>query len=553
MKVSRWLKGTVGIAAAAAVLALGACASEGGSSGGDSSRDPWVAAGGNYTREYRGEARPAPAPAARAEEKPAPAPAPRATGDCRPPAAAGKTVVTQAFPTGDLASSALVVHTVMPAEVRAGADFTYEYHVCNLTNGTLQNVVVSNENFNNFSVVSSTPAASRGADGSPQWVLGNLGAKQTQVISVTGRAQNVGVSSNCVTVSYNNFLCAETKVVQPALALTKTVTPEVLVCDTITYKLVVTNTGTGSCDNVVVKDTLPEGITTTDGKRAVESNVGTLAAGQSKEITFTAKASKTGRFENTATASSACGADAKASAAVVVRQPKLAIKAECSGRAFVGRDVTFRFTVSNTGDAACKNTVVTAPIPAGATFVRADNGGAVSGGNVVWNLGEVASGGGSKTLSMTVTPGGIGTVKGAATATCACSDPATDACETKIEGIPAILLEVVDTDDPIEVGQQVTYVITVTNQGSATGTGIKIVCELPGEEEFVSAGGATSGTVSGRTITFAPLPSLPPKAKAEFRIVVKATGAGDVRFKTSMTSDQFSRPVEETESTNLYQ
>jgi hypothetical protein len=53
-------------------------------------------------------------------------------------------------------------------------------------------------------------------------------------------------------------------------------------------------------------------------------------------------------------------------------------------------------------------------------------------------------------------------------------------------------------------------------------------------------------------VEFAPLPSLAPKSKAEWRIVVKAGQPADVRFKVIMTSDQFSKTVEETESTNQY-
>ncbi|MBK7406508.1 MAG: DUF11 domain-containing protein [Phycisphaerales bacterium] len=460
---------------------------------------------------------------------------------------------SQAFPTGELASSAIAVYTIMPKEVRRGQPYDYQLVVCNLTNGELQNVVVTSENTNNLEMVSSDPAASKGADGSAQWVLGALAPRDSETITVTGKAGATGVSSNCVAVSYNNFLCAETKVVEPALALKKTATPEVMLCDPIQITYVVTNSGTGSCSDVKVTDKLPDGLTTADGQSNVAFNAGTLAAGQSKEFKVNAKATKTGRFSSAASATSSCGADANAAAVTtIVRQPKLAIKAQCSERVFLGRNVTFTFDLTNSGDAACNSTVISAPVPSGSTFVSADNGGQLTGNTVVWNVGTVTAEGGKRTVSMTVAPQGIGTLRGAATAECACAAQVADGCETKVEGIPAILLEVVDTTDPIPVGEDVTYVITVTNQGSATGTGIRIVCELPAEETFTSAGGATSGSLSGRTVTFAPLAALPPKARAEFRITVKANAAGDVRFKTSMTSDQFKNPVEETESTNLY-
>lgn len=116
---------------------------------------------------------------------------------------------------------------------------------------------------------------------------------------------------------------------------------------------------------VVVKDTLPAGLTTADGKNMRFFNAGTLAAGQSKEFSVQAKAAKTGSFSSPATATSGCGTDANAAAvSTIVRQPKLAIKADCREYVFLGRDVTFAWTLTNSGSyAACDNTTISAPVP----------------------------------------------------------------------------------------------------------------------------------------------------------------------------------------------
>ena len=107
--------------------------------------------------------------------------------------------------------------------------------------------------------------------------------------------------------------------------------------------------------------------------------------------------------------------------------------------------------------------------------------------------------------------------------------------------------------DPIEVGAQSSYVITVTNQGSAVGTNIVIKCTLPAEMELVSTTGPTKETVRAKVVTFAPLKSLAPKAKATYRVIVKGVKTGDVRFRVSLTSDQMTSPASETESTHIYE
>jgi uncharacterized repeat protein (TIGR01451 family) len=116
----------------------------------------------------------------------------------------------------------------------------------------------------------------------------------------------------------------------------------------------------------------------------------------------------------------------------------------------------------------------------------------------------------------------------------------------------AVLLEVIDIDDPIEVGNNETYVITVTNQGNIDDNNIKITCELEDEQTYVSSTGPTTGRLEGNKVVFAPLSRIAPKAEAVWRVTVKANAPGDIRFSVSMQTDQIKRPVEETEATNQY-
>ena len=114
----------------------------------------------------------------------------------------------------------------------------------------------------------------------------------------------------------------------------------------------------------------------------------------------------------------------------------------------------------------------------------------------------------------------------------------------------------IDLEDPIKVGDQETYRITVTNQGSATDTNIKIVCTLEKNMTFVKVGvgSPTNASVSanGRTVTFEPLAALGAKQKKVWTLIVKVVSEGDVRFGVKMDSDQLGRPVSETEATTLY-
>lgn len=457
------------------------------------------------------------------------------------------------FPTGDRATSALLVEQVMPREVRLGQDYDYEIRVTNITRSVLQNVVVTSDSVDNFAVSSSTPSGNRG-EGGMQWALGDLNPGETKVIRVSGKPERVGVSSACVSVSYNNALCVTTNVVEPALALEKRMTPEnILACDTAQIVFTVRNTGTGTARNVQVRDELPNGMTTLDGQSVLEFNIGDIGANQAKvSDPIPVKVARAGRYTNNATAMADGGLTAESSqVALTAVQPALEIAVECPENRYIGRPIEYTVTVRNTGDGDCTDARVTASVPAGSSFVSATGGGASTGGSVTWNIGALAADE-SRELSFTVNPGNAGSYRTEAVATCSCAEEARDACVTEVTGIPAILVEVVDNPDPIELGNTVTYTIRVTNQGSANDNDIKVVCELPGEQSYVSSAGATTGTVSGNTITFAPLATLAPKAVAEWRVVARADDEGDVRFSTSVTSREKTTPIRETESTTLY-
>ena len=87
---------------------------------------------------------------------------------------------------------------------------------------------------------------------------------------------------------------------------------------------------------------------------------------------------------------------------------------------------------------------------------------------------------------------------------------------------PPPRLAVIDLEDPVRSRlDNTTYLITVTNEGSAADTNIRIACALDDKIQYVSSAGATPGSIMGKTVSFAPLRKLEPKAKATWRVVVR--------------------------------
>lgn len=490
------------------------------------------------------------APAATvAEERPAARQAERAptrtTGGCAVDVPAGMQAATMAFPTGDPASSALMLTEVAPRQVRAGSNYQTEVWVCNLTNGVLQNVVLTQEQISNFEVSASSPAASRANDGSLIWTMGSLGPGESKKVVLQGKAGEVGQATTCMSVTYNNSLCSTVQIVQPALAITKAITPQaILNCDPISMNIEVRNTGSGAAENVKITDNLPEGLTTTDGQRVVSINVGTLAAGESKPYTVALKAARTGKFDNTASVVADGGLTADSqTVSTVVTQPVLTIACKSPERVFLGREVAYQFTVTNTGDAACDNTTVAVTLPGGATGVRmSDNGTAGT-----WNLGTLAPKA-SKVLTVNFTPtGGAGSsVSVSATVACKCAAPATTTCSTNVFGLPDIGTLVTDDDGVVAVGANHTYRVEVDNQGQIPLTNVKMVVTLPEGMTFVSS--AVGKLIGGNKVEF-DFGTVAPGQRPIASFMVKSNKAGELLVVGETTCSEIRTPIRDDELT----
>jgi uncharacterized repeat protein (TIGR01451 family) len=448
---------------------------------------------------------------------------------------------------------AIQIKKTAPARAMVGQNFQYAIRVSNPAKVEARKVVVTDVLPDGIQYVDSAPKATVSKQ-KLTWALGTLPAGGAKALSVTVKGTRTGSFENCADVTADDGLkgrsCATTVITQPKLTLTKTAPAEVILCDMIPYEITVRNTGDAPARNVKIVDNLPEGLAMPDGTKTAHFEIGTLGPGEAKMGKVSVKAAKTGTYTNTAVATGEGGLKASASAKTVVRVPALVLTKAGPKMRFVGRPVTYVITVANKGDAPAKNTVLTDVLPNGVELLDVSNGGKAAGGKVTWKLGTLKPDDTAR-VSLRLKPTRQGAIRNVASVTAYCAKASGQAV-TQVKGIPAILLECVDLADPIEVGAQETYVITVTNQGSAVGTNIAITCTLPDEQQYVSAAGPTKATAKGKVVTFAPLGSLAPKAKATFRVVTKGIKAGDSRFKVSLKSDQMTSPAEETESTNVY-
>ncbi|CAN5317382.1 hypothetical protein BH09SUM1_BH09SUM1_21660 [soil metagenome] len=502
-------------------------------------------------------------PLGRREAAPA-APAPKPMAAAAPVAPAPRPVVAEPLsgstwvilPDGDPDHGFLRLESSGPSEVSAGRAFHYTIKATNVSkNVQLRNVVVKEAVAPNVTVTNSSVPRTGSGD-YVTYALGTLQPGESKTIDVEAHSDAEGEIVICVSADYEPFICWTAKITRPEITVKKSGPASVSLCDPIIYQVVVTNTGSGVAHSVKLTDSLPDGVVTTDGRTSIDETIGDLNPGESDTITINAKPTRTGSFSNRAIAMGE-GIEVPSNDVVtVVTAPKLTITKNAPSAdyaSYASDNFDYTIVVTNTGDGDAKNTTITDTLPAGLSFVSASNGGTGSGSSATWNLGTLAPSE-SREVKITVVGTQSGQQCNVVKATAECAPPVEARSCVQIVTVAGVLLEVIDTKDPIRVGEEETFEIRVTNQGDTVLTGINIDAVLEAME-YISATGPTAAQGSGQTITFNTLPTLAAKASQSWTVKAKTLQAADARFLVNMHADQIDadRPVRETESTTIYE
>lgn len=441
---------------------------------------------------------------------------------------------------------------VIAKEASVGQPFTYSIIVTNLTNTTLTSIVLTEEMDIHFQLGSAVPQGQR-LENQIMWRVDALGPKASERIEISGVPTTMDPLRHCTSITYAVQACSNIHVVKPQLELARKVPSEALLCDLIAVEYTIQNVGTGAARDVQIRESLPAGLLTENGNNTLQFEAGTLLSGQSRTFTVRLRASRTGVYVNKAQAESTSNIRAESVAtATTVRQPILEVVKQGPPRLYLGRPASYEITVTNRGDGVARDTLLEDMLPAGVTGVEASAGADITGAKLMWQLGTIPAGT-AKTVRVSYKPSTTGVLTSTATAAAYCTEPVATTVSTSVIGIPAVRLDVVDLEDPVEVGGVVTYVLTAINEGSAPDRNIRLVCHLEENLTFISASGPTQASNMGRTLNFGALPSLTPGEKATWRVKARASQAGGVRFRVTMGSDQLTRPVEQTEATFLYE
>jgi uncharacterized repeat protein (TIGR01451 family) len=446
---------------------------------------------------------------------------------------------------------AVTLEWVGPTSAKIHQTCDYGLVVRNACGNPVQQVLVRVKIPNGMNILSTEPKAVSESN-LLVWELGMLSPRQEKTLQMRLQAETRGEAAPQAWVTFTGSSSLRIKIREPKLVLKAQATEKVLLGDAATIVFTVTNPGDGSAEQVKIHAELADGLEHKSGKR-VDYVVGTLAPGESRSATLVCATKSIGQHSCEGYAEAEGGLTAKEQVAVSVQTPRLDVLASGPAIRYLERRAVYTFRAVNPGDAPATNVTLTDSVPEGFKFLAASEGGQHDANNrsVSWFLGEIAPGQ-AKEVRLELLPIALGDLKQQVIVQAARGLKAQSEVKTHVEGLSAILTEVVDTDDPIEVGAETVYEVRISNTGSKAETDLKLVCTIPDKMEFKTAQGPAHFKAEGKQVIFDPLPKLAPRADALFRITVKGIAPGDVRFKVEVTSANLVDPIIRMESTRIY-
>jgi uncharacterized repeat protein (TIGR01451 family) len=207
----------------------------------------------------------------------------------------------------------------------------------------------------------------------------------------------------------------------------------------------------------------------------------------------------------------------------------------------LGQNVTYTLAVANGGTSVATGVKLADTLPAGASFVSASGGVVPVTGVLTFNIGSLATNGAAVTETIVVRPTAAGMLTNTAIVTGDQADttPADNSLlqKTTVNTSEAVADLSLQGGAPraVALGSNVTYTLTIINEGPATATGVKVTDILPAGVTFVSATGGV--TPIGGVLTFS-IGSLAAGAPAVTEtIIVTATEAGDLTSTASVMAN----------------
>jgi uncharacterized repeat protein (TIGR01451 family) len=448
----------------------------------------------------------------------------------------------------------VAIEKIAPPEIQVGKAATFEIRVRNAGQVAAHDVLVTDQVPRGTRLESTSPEAQLAQDGSLAWQLGEMQPGDEVVLSMQVMPEQEGEIGSVAHVTFAGRATARSVCTRPLLNIEHTAPKQVLIGETVALGITISNPGTGAATGVIVEEDVPEGLAHVAGSE-LEYEIGTLRPNESRQLQLQLTADKPGLIENVVTVRGEGNLIAQHKVQIEVIAPQLEVAVNGPKKRYLERQATYTLSIENPGTASARSVQLVAYLPKGMKFQSTDAEGQYDPTQhaVFWSLEELPANksGSVKLVAVPIETGEQRLrVEGKADLGLAAANEQIVQVEAKSE----LVFDIVDVNDPIEVGTETVYEIRVSNNGTRPATGVELVAGFPqgGELRPVSADGHARGEVRGQQVSFEPVGRINPGEEVVFRIHAQGAVKGDHVIAVQIRSAEFPLPVTREESTRVY-
>ena len=458
-----------------------------------------------------------------------------------------------ATPSTGPVTSQVTLEWVKRGEFNVGQECQVELVVKNAGSTTVNQLAIDAFFPSNIRLIAAIPTPESATD-RLTWSVDQLTAgseKSFTVKLIPSKRGEIGASAE---VRFTGTSSAAFAVHEPMLKVAvKSPSKEVMLGDPASQMITVTNPGTGSVHDVKIEAKLSAGLEHPTREDQLVIDVGTVGPGETRSYRLGLTAALGGLQGVTVVATSSSDASSTDSVEFNVIAPSLKITVDGPAMRYKGRNAKYTVTVTNDGSLVNNNVRVSQTVAAGFKFVSADHGGKFdsSANNVQWFIDRLAPGE-SAQMICEMNSKQIGQFSHVVHVVSDAGVQADAEIETRVDGIASLTMEIVDRDDPVEVGAETAYEIRVKNDGSKLAAGVVVTCDLPVGMEFLSAEAPVDQVLEGRQLIFKPIGQIAAGGQTTIRIAMKVGREGSHRLRARLTGGGLAEPIQLEEVTRAY-